>query len=54
MCDAVSWRIVPGRTEFGGVPTKSCLAMGPDEYERIDAITGHLKLLFAAEQPWMG
>lgn len=33
-----------GRTEFGGVPTKTCLAIGPDESEKIDAITGHLKL----------
>jgi peptidyl-tRNA hydrolase, PTH2 family len=34
-----------GHTEFGGVPTKTCLAIGPDEDEKIDAITGHLKLL---------
>jgi PTH2 family peptidyl-tRNA hydrolase len=34
-----------GHSEFGGVPTKTCLAIGPDEDERIDAITGHLKLL---------
>ena len=33
-----------GLTEFGGVPTKTCLAIGPDVDERIDAITGSLKL----------
>ena len=34
-----------GRTEFHGQPTRTCLAIGPDEAERIDAITGHLQLL---------
>lgn len=33
-----------GRTEFDGVPTKTCCAIGPDKVEKIDAITGHLKL----------
>ena len=33
-----------GATEFGGVPTKTCLALGPDTDERIDPITGHLRL----------
>jgi len=33
-----------GRTEFHGQPTRTCLAIGPDESERIDAITGHLTL----------
>lgn len=33
-----------GLTEFGGVPTKTCLAIGPDRSEKIDKITGHLKL----------
>jgi PTH2 family peptidyl-tRNA hydrolase len=33
-----------GATEFGGVPTKTCLALGPDTDERIDPLTGHLKL----------
>ncbi len=34
-----------GRTEFGGVPTLTCCAIGPNEADRIDAVTGHLKLL---------
>jgi len=34
-----------GRTEFNGIPTKTCLAIGPHYSEKIDAITGHLKLL---------
>ena len=33
-----------GRTEFNGVPTKTCLALGPDYDEKIDPITGNLKL----------
>lgn len=33
-----------GRTEFKE-PTKTCLAIGPDYAEKIDPITGHLKLL---------
>ena len=33
-----------GLTEFGGVPTYTCLGIGPDEPEKIDKITGHLKL----------
>lgn len=33
-----------GRTEFNGVPTKTCLAIGPHAVEKIDVITGHLKL----------
>ena len=33
-----------GLTEFNGVPTKTCLAIGPDTAERIDPITSHLKL----------
>jgi PTH2 family peptidyl-tRNA hydrolase len=31
-----------GATEFTG-PTKTCLAIGPDDAERIDEITGHLR-----------
>ena len=33
-----------GRTEFGGIPTKTCMAIGPNNSEEIDKITGHLKL----------
>lgn len=32
-------------TEFNGVPTKTCLAIGPAWAEDIDKITGHLRLL---------
>jgi len=34
-----------GLTEFNGVPTKTCIAIGPSYPEDIDEITGHLKLL---------
>lgn len=34
-----------GHTEFSGVPTLTCCAIGPDVDEKIDAITGTLKLL---------
>lgn len=34
-----------GLTEFGGVPTKTCCAIGPEWSNEIDLITGHLKLL---------
>ena len=33
-----------GITEFGGVPTRTCLAVGPDYDERIDPVTGDLEL----------
>jgi PTH2 family peptidyl-tRNA hydrolase len=33
-----------GATEFDGVPTKTCIAIGPNKAEDIDKITGHLKL----------
>lgn len=34
-----------GRTEFAGILTHTCLAIGPDENEKIDKITNNLKLL---------
>ena len=34
-----------GKTEFHGVPTRTCLAIGPDTAEKIDAVTGRLQLL---------
>lgn len=34
-----------GLTEFKGVATHTCIAIGPDEAEKIDAITGKLELL---------
>lgn len=34
-----------GTTEFGGVPTTTCAAIGPDVSEKIDQITGSLKPL---------
>lgn len=33
-----------GRTEFNGVPTKTCIAIGPNRAEDIDKITSELKL----------
>ena len=33
-----------GKTEFAGVPTKTCLAIGPNDALEIDEVTGHLKL----------
>jgi PTH2 family peptidyl-tRNA hydrolase len=34
-----------GLTEFKGVPTKTCIAIGPNWSDEIDEITGHLSLL---------
>ena len=34
-----------GRTEFNGVSTITCFAVGPGDAEKIDKITGQLKLL---------
>lgn len=33
-----------GRTEFGGVPTYTAVAIGPGEPDTIKNLTGHLKL----------
>ncbi|MDB5347069.1 MAG: peptidyl-tRNA hydrolase [Schlesneria sp.] len=34
-----------GKTEFHGVPTSTCVAIGPDVAEKIDPLTGNLELL---------
>ena len=34
-----------GKTEFHGQPTHTCVAIGPDLAEKIDAVTGGLQLL---------
>ena len=34
-----------GKTEFNGVPTKTCIAIGPADPDKINEITGKLKLL---------
>ncbi len=34
-----------GRTEFHGVPTKTCIAIGPDTPENLAPVTGDLNLL---------
>jgi PTH2 family peptidyl-tRNA hydrolase len=34
-----------GFTEFHGVPTLTCISIGPNDADAIDAITGGLKLL---------
>ena len=34
-----------GHTEFNGVPTNTCLALGPDYSSKLDVISGHLKLI---------
>ena len=33
-----------GLTEFGGIPTRTCLAVGPDYDDLIDPVTGDLEL----------
>lgn len=33
-----------GKTEFAGVPTQTCLALGPDLASKIDQVTRHLEL----------
>ena len=34
-----------GLTEFNGVPTNTCIAVGPATQEELESITGHLSLL---------
>lgn len=34
-----------GRTEFNGVPTKTCIAIGPSDEKKINKITGSLPLM---------
>lgn len=34
-----------GLTEFNGVPTNTCIAVGPDFEDKIDTVTGGLPLL---------
>jgi len=34
-----------GVTEFGGIPTNTAVAVGPDQVSKVDAITGGLPLL---------
>jgi PTH2 family peptidyl-tRNA hydrolase len=34
-----------GLTEFGGVPTYTAVAVGPDREDRVDQVTGSLQLL---------
>ena len=34
-----------GKTEFKGIPTHTCCAIGPNWSEDIDKITGHLELM---------
>ena len=34
-----------GLTEFNGIPTLTAVAIGPDTSDKIDLVTGHLKLL---------
>lgn len=34
-----------GLTEFGGVPTMTCISIGPDYSSKIDPITGNLALM---------
>lgn len=34
-----------GTTEFNGVKTNTCIAIGPNKSDEINIVTGHLKLL---------
>lgn len=44
-CIPVSMIVDNGLTEFGGVKTKTCIAIGPSAAYIVDSITAHLKLL---------
>ncbi|MCA9071910.1 MAG: hypothetical protein KDA84_23440, partial [Planctomycetaceae bacterium] len=39
------------KTEFHGVPTPTCLAIGPAGADKIDEITGKLQLLWSLALP---
>lgn len=39
-----SWIVDSGLTEFGGVPTVTCCAIGPAWSDELEPITGNLKL----------
>ena len=34
-----------GLTEFNGIPTNTCIAIGPCDDDKVNPLTGHLKLL---------
>lgn len=34
-----------GKTEFNGIPTKTCIAVGPATSEELESVTNHLKLI---------
>lgn len=34
-----------GYTQFGGIPTVTCIGIGPDDSDKIDRFTGYLKSL---------
>jgi PTH2 family peptidyl-tRNA hydrolase len=43
--DIQCWRMIDnGLTEFHGVPTLTCAAFGPDLSDKLDVLTGTLKL----------
>jgi peptidyl-tRNA hydrolase len=41
--DEAEWMEGPFTKEFGGVPTNTCLAVGPADADEVDAITGELE-----------
>ena len=52
LTSGVLYRVITdaGKTEFGGKYTVTCMAIGPDTDEKLEPITGHLKLLNELEQ----